>query len=204
MTENIVDDFKVNIDEFNVKDHIGHNGSIKMENTSDNKKLIKRKRRRITQQALKCSRSKELTLKIRKKITKYKRKFLLQFTQDEKSIYKLNRQNDLRLSKNFPLPWERRKKNLNKRNNFLKNLNRENKLHFESKLIGKSELNLSKNVLNTYKFNIQNNYEFEIMRQNLIESKNKTCQALSQTENYKQLEKQSICKLISKVLKTKS
>lgn len=76
-------------------------------------------------------------------------------------------------------------------------------MEFEKQDKARSELNLSKKNFNKY-YN-QNNYEFEVMRQNLIEKKSKSCDTLRLTQNLKNEENnKTVCNLINKVLKTKN
>lgn len=65
--------------------------------------LTKQKCRGKIKPSLKHSISKKKTIK--KKLNKFKRKFLLQFTDDEKII-----KQDSKISKKILLPWERREK----------------------------------------------------------------------------------------------
>lgn len=78
--------------------------------------LSSKKRKRKMRKNIKQSFSKSEEMTLKKKLTKFKRKFLFQFTEDEKNIYLKNKPNDSKLSKNFLLPWERKKKS---KNNFL-------------------------------------------------------------------------------------
>lgn len=72
-------------------------------------------------------------------------------------------------------------------------------MQLEKQYLTKS--NLDRTNININKFKNQNNYELEVMKQNLKEKKCKNCE----TESFRKFEnKQNICNLVNKVLKSKS
>lgn len=71
-------------------------------------KIFKRKKCKKIKPFFIFKKSKQLSLK--KKLNKFKQKFLFQFTEDEKKIFKPNRPNEAKMSQNFLLPWEKKRK----------------------------------------------------------------------------------------------